>query len=429
MNDARHRGARAAPHIGGGPRDYARRRHATEQGRADVGDALPHEFLIGVVAVVNHAVSDHRAEQRFNRAEDGDGEAGVEQVAPFVERQAGPVRQRKTERNAAELGADRLNAEVFEVKQIHCRRAERDGRDGTRHAAAPRFGPGEDEQHTRDGDGQRQSIRLEVSRERFDLADEVRRQFHVESEKVVDLRAEDDDRNAAGEAGDDGVRDVFDQPAQAGHAHHDEDESGDQRSDDESFQSVRGDDRGQQRHERSGRSADLYQRAAERRNKNPSDHRSKNSNLRLQPRGNRQRHRQRQGDEADRGTGREVGKQILAGIVFQCVHQSRTETNAKRHLHRIIFTSARSWRVAVMLGKVRNIAIPFLLRGRVRRFRYLSMLWWRGAAHLERGELQNHHASGGHAAKWVNAHAIGRPGRRFTIVETSRALAGWISVS
>ena len=47
-------------------------RDAAEERRDDVGDALRHQLLVGIVAVVDLRVGDARGQQRLDRAEQGD---------------------------------------------------------------------------------------------------------------------------------------------------------------------------------------------------------------------------------------------------------------------------------------------------------------------------------------------------------------------
>ncbi len=68
MQDARDRGAAAGADVGGGAGDGAGGGEAAEQRRGDVGDALRHEFLVGVVAVVDLAVGDAGGQQRLDGA-------------------------------------------------------------------------------------------------------------------------------------------------------------------------------------------------------------------------------------------------------------------------------------------------------------------------------------------------------------------------
>ena len=74
-----HGRAPAAFYIGRRARNGSGDGNAAEKGADDVGDPLRHQFLIGIVLVVNHAVRHHRAQERFNGGQQRDGQGGLEQ--------------------------------------------------------------------------------------------------------------------------------------------------------------------------------------------------------------------------------------------------------------------------------------------------------------------------------------------------------------
>ena len=78
VQHARHRPMRAGPHIGRGAGDGAGGADAAEQRGADVGEALRDQLAVGAVAPPGHAVGHHRRQQRFDRAEQREGD-GVRQ--------------------------------------------------------------------------------------------------------------------------------------------------------------------------------------------------------------------------------------------------------------------------------------------------------------------------------------------------------------
>ena len=112
MQHARHRAARAGADIGGGARDGAGDADAAEQGGADVGDALRHQLAVGAVPPAGHAVGDHRREQRFDRAQQGEGQRGRQHRLHLREREGGQLRHRQAARNAAEARADGLDRQA-----------------------------------------------------------------------------------------------------------------------------------------------------------------------------------------------------------------------------------------------------------------------------------------------------------------------------
>ena len=66
--------ARAGAHIGGGARDRAGDADAAEERRGDIGEALRHQLAVRAVPPSGHAVGDDGREQRFDRAEQREGE-------------------------------------------------------------------------------------------------------------------------------------------------------------------------------------------------------------------------------------------------------------------------------------------------------------------------------------------------------------------
>ena len=68
MRHPRHGRAAAVLDVRRGPGDGARRRHAAEDRRHDVGDPLGHELHVGAVAAADHAVRHDRRQQRLDGA-------------------------------------------------------------------------------------------------------------------------------------------------------------------------------------------------------------------------------------------------------------------------------------------------------------------------------------------------------------------------
>ena len=67
VNDPRDRRAAAAADVGRGAGDGSRGGDAAEERADEICDALAHEFLIGIVARLDHPVGDHRGEEGFDR--------------------------------------------------------------------------------------------------------------------------------------------------------------------------------------------------------------------------------------------------------------------------------------------------------------------------------------------------------------------------
>ena len=113
--------AGAAFDVGGRSGDGPGRSDAAEERADDIGQALGHEFLIGIVAVIDHAVGDHGAEQRFDGREQSNRHRGLEQVLDIVPGKLRDVRSGQAVRNAAEPAADCLDRQI---EQRHRDRSE-----------------------------------------------------------------------------------------------------------------------------------------------------------------------------------------------------------------------------------------------------------------------------------------------------------------
>ena len=112
--------ARAALDVGGRAGDGAGGGDAAEERADDVGDALRHEFLIGIVAVIHHAIGDDGAEQRFDGRQQGDGHGGLEEMLDVLPRQRGHVRRGQALRDAAELAADGFDRQIEQTPPPAC---------------------------------------------------------------------------------------------------------------------------------------------------------------------------------------------------------------------------------------------------------------------------------------------------------------------
>jgi hypothetical protein len=82
---------------------------AAKKRGGDMGQALSHQFLVGVVAVVDLAVGDTGREQRFDGAEQGDGDRRRDQLAEIVNGQFGQAETGQFLRDAAKAAADGLD--------------------------------------------------------------------------------------------------------------------------------------------------------------------------------------------------------------------------------------------------------------------------------------------------------------------------------
>ena len=148
----------------------------------------------------------------------------------------------------------------------------------------------------------------------------------LQAEEILDLRAGDQHRDAVGEADDDRPRDELDRRAHAGQRR---ERSGCTpaitvhmyRPSMPCFATMPAD----HHDERAGRPADLGPRAAQRGDQEAGDHRAVDPGLRRDSGANGERHRQRQGHQADRHPGRGTRVSVEVGAATS---EGRTPTSA-----------------------------------------------------------------------------------------------------
>gem|GEM_PF-4073336 len=291
VHHACHGAGGAAFHICDGAGNRAGGGHAAEKGRDEVGDALRHQLLIGVVAVVNHAVGHARAQQRFDGAQQRQRDGGHEHVA---RRAPAEIRQREggqRRRYAAKAGADGFHRQI---KSGHRRRGQRQRHDGAGHAGelAAKGQDGADDGHARrfepaaavlpkHDDGQRSRRHcqrpavesVQMRPQRADDAEKVARHLgDAQAQKVLDLRQRHQHRDAVGKADDDGHRDEAHQRAQPQQPHQEQKNARHGRGDDEVAHAVALHDAIDDDDERPRRSANLHPAAAQRRRRGQPTH-------------------------------------------------------------------------------------------------------------------------------------------------------------
>ena len=115
MDDAGQRAVTALADVGGGAGDGAGGGEPAEKRRDDVGQPLAYQFLIGAVVRAGHAVGHYGGEQRFNRAEHGDGEGRQNQFGSFGCCKIGQGKMWQGARNSAVGRAD--GGHAFKVEQ------------------------------------------------------------------------------------------------------------------------------------------------------------------------------------------------------------------------------------------------------------------------------------------------------------------------
>ena len=130
VHDAGDGRAGAGADIGHRAGDGARGRHAAEEWRDDVGDALCHQLLVGIVAwLAAHLVGHTRAQQRLDGAEQGDRHGRRDELLDRLPAEGRQLERRQPLRNAAEARADGLHRQA-EQPRSQAQRDQRDDRPG-----------------------------------------------------------------------------------------------------------------------------------------------------------------------------------------------------------------------------------------------------------------------------------------------------------
>mmetsp|Transcript_7068 Transcript_7068/g.30130 ORF Transcript_7068/g.30130 Transcript_7068/m.30130 type:complete len:536 (+) Transcript_7068:2183-3790(+) len=330
MHHAGHRAGGAGADVGDGAGNGAGGRQAAEQRRSQVGDALGHQLLVGVVAgqVGRELVGHAGAQQRFDRAQQRQRQRRDHELAHAGPVHVGPGERRQGPRDAAEAAADGLQRQG-QPRGGKRGAGQRD--DGARqqcHRPAPagewpvgRDVLGPEQHHGHAGDGHRGRGRVQrrgVVGHRPDLAEEVGRHLgDPQPEQVLQLGQRDQHGDAVGEAGDDGHRDIAHQAAELEGAHCEQQHAGAHRCDQQIGQAVALQDAVDHDDEGARRPADLHAGAAQQRDQEAGDDGRGQALLGPQTRGDGEGQCERQRDDADRQAGAQVGEQLLAAVAPQ----------------------------------------------------------------------------------------------------------------
>ena len=137
-----------------------------------------------------------------------------------------------------------------------------------------------------------------------------------EPEEVFYLQGGNHHGNATGESQSDGFGDILNKAAQAHHRHNHQQHTGHQRSQQQATQAIALGDR-IENHDKSGRwSGNAVAAAAKQGNQKTGYDSGIQAILRRNPGGNRQRHRQRNGNDANRGASHQVFEKAPAVVGF-----------------------------------------------------------------------------------------------------------------
>ncbi len=276
------------------------------------------------MAAAGHAVGHHRRQQRLDAGEEGDGERRGQQFEQTRRSDLWHAEGRQGAGDAAEARADGIH-----------RQSEQDGghrgddhREQETRCGGRQPAYADDDAHAAQGHGQCPGIEaVQVPTDRRQLGQEFGRQLRrLQPEKILDLAREDDDGDAGGEAGDQRLRQVFHQRADAQQAGHHQDDAGHQRGQHQSIVAMADDDRVHDRDEGAGRPADLETRSAQGRDQEAGDDGGDQARAGIGAAGHGQGHRQGQRDDGDGEAGDAVRAQVVRSVTFaQHRHQLRME--------------------------------------------------------------------------------------------------------
>ncbi len=186
-----------------------------------------------------------------------------------------------------------------------------------RHPQAELGPEDQDQERHRADQGIAEIQRWQRLRQGVQLADVIfRRVRQLQAEEVLDLHGGDGDGDTGGKAERHRQRNVLDQPAKARQPHQQQKHPGDQRGDQQAGQSELLRNRIQDHHEGGGGAGDAVARTAADGDDDPGDGGGIQAVLRRHAAGDRQRHRQRDGDNTDRHPGDSVFQQPRQAIRF-----------------------------------------------------------------------------------------------------------------
>ena len=224
VDHARHRGHRSAANAGRGAGNRAGGRQPSEEWRQDIGDALRHQFHIRIVLIAAHAVGDHRRHQRLNRSQQGHRDGGGNQRPHRGVFEHRHVETGKARRDAPEARPDGLDRQM---QQVDGNRGRDQGHDvaGNPRQKANRQHDQQQRGAGQQGGGQRNGVRTPQHHPHAPHKIPGNRPG-VQSEKVFDLGAGNEDGDAVGKAHDHRAGNELDRRAQAGGSQHHEQAAG-----------------------------------------------------------------------------------------------------------------------------------------------------------------------------------------------------------
>ena len=172
------------------------------------------------------------------------------------------MKYRQAAWNAAKAAADGLHVQM---KNQHRGRAQQQGHHRRRGVAPPALRPQHDQRQRQQRQHDRGPLRgFQISREHQQLAEKFRGNvLRLQAKEIFDLRGNNEDGNAGGEARGDGIRNVVDQAAGPRHPQQQQDGARHHGAYQQVFQAVGGGNPAHQHHEGASWSPDLHPRAAQ----------------------------------------------------------------------------------------------------------------------------------------------------------------------
>ena len=351
VHDAGHRRDGAGAHVGHGARDVAGGWYAAEQRRHEVGHALCHQFLVGVVTLeVAHVVGHARAQQRLDGAQQRNGDGGNREVARALPAQRRQVQRGQARRKFTKTRTDGLHRQLEPPRHQRQRGQCHDGRRqpaGQAYRALPQnrgrqplagreqARPQSQAQHAQAAQGKGPRVEtVAVLRQRGHLGDEVTGHLgDVKTHEVAQLRQCNQHCDAVRETDDDGHRDVPDQHAQLEQPEQEHQHPGHRRRQQQVGEAVAFDDAEDDDDEGTGRPADLHLRAAERRDQEAGNDGGDQALLGFHARCDAESQRQRQRHDAHRDAGAQVSKEALAVVALDRIDHAWPEGVQSRGGH------------------------------------------------------------------------------------------------
>ena len=258
LHNAGHRRIAAGFVVGGGAGDGAGGGNAGECHAHQVGGAFGDKFGVRVMVVAAHAVDDSGAQQGFDPGEKGDGQSARENFEHQIDVKFRQFRRRQEVRNGTEFGADGIRRGREQRKYRDQQRGADDGDEVGRQVRA--LVPDVENRGKRKGgnEDRRETEVAEVGKVCLPFGKKIRGDaFHLQAEKVFDLGGNQQCADAGGEAGNDGVGNVFDVGAEAEQAGNNQDDAGNKHGHGQPFGAVVFDDVKNDDDESAGRTADL----------------------------------------------------------------------------------------------------------------------------------------------------------------------------